>query len=122
MKTWFTVAGVVFANATGNMALRRGMEQIGDVTHYQRREILGLVRQMIKNKMLELGVLCIATAFLLFLALLSWADLSFALPATALASVLNALGARVLLKEKVTAGRWIGTFLICGGVALLGGK
>lgn len=122
MKTWIAVAGVVFADAAGNMALRRGMEQVGDVTSCRPREIPSLVYRMMKNKMLGVGVVCIAWAFLLFLALLSWADLSFALPATALGSVVNALGARFLLKENVTAGRWMGTLLICGGVALLGGR
>ena len=122
MKTWLTVAGVVFADAAGNMALRRGMDQIGDVTLYRFREVPTLAYRMIRNQMLRLGILGIAVAFFLFLALLSWADLSFALPATALNSVVNTLGARVLLKENVTANRWIGILLICSGAALLGGK
>ena len=120
MKTWLTVAGVVFSDAMGNMALRRGMDQVGDVTLCRFREVPALVRRMVRNKMLGVGILCIAVAFLLFLALLSWADLSFALPATALSSVVNALGARVLLREKIAASRWVGTLLICGGAALLG--
>ena len=120
MRTWLTVAGVVISDAMGNMALRRGMEQIGDITLCRLREIPDLVYRMIRNKMLGLGVLGIAAAFFLFMALLSWADLSFALPATALNSVANTLGARFLLKENVTAGRWVGVFLICGGAALLG--
>ena len=120
MKTWLTVAGVVLADTAGNMALRRGMDQVGDVSSCRLRGIPALAYRMIGNKMLRLGVLCIAMAFLFFLALLSWADLSFALPATALSSVANALGARVLLKENVTTGRWIGILFICGGAALLG--
>ncbi len=51
--------------------------------------------------------------------LLSWSDLSFALPATALGSVVNTVGARFFLKENVTMGRWMGTLLICVGVSLL---
>ncbi len=120
MKTWFAVAGVVLADTAGNMALRRGMDQMGDVSSCRPREIPALVYRMIGNKMLGLGILCIAMAFLFFLALLSWADLSFALPATALSSVVNALGARFLLRENVTAGRWVGILFICGGAALLG--
>ena len=122
MKTWIMVAGVVLADAAGNMALRRGMQQMGDVTSCRPREIPGLIYRLMRNRMLGIGVACIGLAFLFFLALLSWADLSFALPATALGSVVNALGARLVLKENVTAGRWIGTLLICGGVALLGGR
>ena len=119
MKTWFAVEGVVLADAMGNMALRRGMDQIGDVSSCRPREIPALIYRMIRNQMLQWGVGCIAMAFFFFLALLSWADLSFALPATALSSVVNALGARFLLKEEVTAGRWVGILFICGGAALL---
>lgn len=122
MKTWLVVAGVVLSDAIGNMALRRGMEQLGDVTRYRFQEIPQLISRAIRNPLLGFGVFCIAVAFLLFIALLSWADLSFALPATALASVVNALGARFLLKENVTLGRWMGILLICSGVALLGAK
>ncbi len=119
MKIWFAVIGVVVADAAGNMALRRGMKQIGDVTLYQPHQILMLLYQILRNKLLGFGILCIAVAFFLFLALLSWSDLSFALPATALASVVNTVGARVLLRENVTASRWVGSLLICAGVILL---
>ena len=119
MKIWMTVIGVVVADVVGNMALKRGMEQIGDVTLYQPSQILILIYRILRNKVLGFGILCIAMAFFLFLALLSWSDLSFALPATALGSVVNTVGARFFLKENVTTGRWMGTLLICIGVSLL---
>ncbi len=119
MKIWLTVIGVVVADAIGNMALRRGMAQIGDVSLHQPGQILNLICRILRNKVLGFGILCITVAFILFLALLSWTDLSFALPATALGSVVNTVGARFILKENVTLGRWMGTFLICMGVSLL---
>lgn len=119
MRIWFAVAGVVLSDALGNMALRRGMRQMGDVTSCKWRDIPALLYRLLRNKLLGVGVFFIALAFLMFLTLLSWADLSFALPSTALASVVNALGARFILKENVTMTRWIGTLLICGGVILL---
>ena len=122
MKTWLMVAGVVLSDAIGNMALRRGMQEVGDVTSYRLKEIPGLFRRLLANKMLGIGIFCIALAFVFFLALLSRADLSFALPATALGSAVNALGARLFLKENVTPSRWAGTLLICSGVILLGGR
>ncbi len=66
-----------------------------------------------------LGILCMAVSFFLFLALLSGEDLSFVLPATALAYVMSVLGAMYILKETVSASRWIGTLIICAGVALI---
>ena len=120
IMTWLTVAGVVISDALGNMALRHGMDRIGDVTLCRAHEIPNLLIRIIRNPMLVLGVGCIAVAFLLFVALLSWADLSFALPATALSSVVNALGARWILKENISLGRWIGVLFICCGAILLG--
>ena len=120
MRIWFAVAGVVLSDAFGNMALRRGMQKMGDVTSCKWREFPALLYRLLRNKLLGVGVFFIALAFLMFLTLLSWTDLSFALPSTALASVVNALGARFILKENVTMTRWIGTLLIFGGVMLLG--
>jgi bacterial/archaeal transporter family protein len=51
--------------------------------------------------------------------LLSWADLSFVIPATALTEPVNMLGTKFVLKEKVTKVRWISTVLICGGLILI---
>ncbi len=57
-----------------------------------------------------------ATFFFLWLSVLSWADLSLALPMTALTYVLNAALAGPLLGERVSPLRWIGTLLIFAGV------
>jgi bacterial/archaeal transporter family protein len=53
------------------------------------------------------------------LALLSWADVSIVVPATALSYVTAALGAKYLLHEDIAPLRWVGVFLVCAGVALL---
>jgi drug/metabolite transporter (DMT)-like permease len=53
------------------------------------------------------------------LALLSWADVSVVVPATALTYVVAALGAKYLLNEKVAPLRWAGVLLVCIGVALI---
>jgi transporter family protein len=72
--------------------------------------------------MLGLGIVCNAVAFFVFLALHSWADVSFVLPATALGYSVKILGAQYLLQENVTTARWIGTIFICIGVALISFK
>ncbi|HKE04103.1 MAG TPA: EamA family transporter, partial [Blastocatellia bacterium] len=57
--------------------------------------------------------------FGLYLAALSWADLSFVLPITAFGYTLNALMSWRLLGEHVSLARWIGTIVICVGVAVV---
>jgi uncharacterized membrane protein len=54
--------------------------------------------------------------FVLFSASLSWADLSFVLPATSFGYVLNVTFAWHFLGETVSATKWMGTILICIGV------
>ena len=60
-----------------------------------------------------------ATDFFLFIALLSWADLSLVMPMTALSYPLSALGSYYFLKESLTIGRLAGTGLISIGVAFV---
>jgi len=50
---------------------------------------------------------------------LSWADLTYVLPATSLGYVLLALIARFLLHEQVTTTRWLGIALISAGVGFV---
>jgi drug/metabolite transporter (DMT)-like permease len=54
------------------------------------------------------------------MALLSWADLSYVLPVTALGYVANALLGRFFLSEQISPQRWAGTLLIVAGTTLVG--
>jgi uncharacterized membrane protein len=58
-------------------------------------------------------------SFFSFLALLSWADLSFIVPATALNYVVGAAGSALFLREQVDRMRWAGVLLVCIGVAVM---
>ena len=52
--------------------------------------------------------------------LMSWADLSYILPMTAIGYVLSALAGKVFLAEHISLLRWSGTLLIVAGIALVG--
>ena len=71
--------------------------------------------------MVALGVLLLILWMAARMALLSWADLSYVLPVTAVGYVLVAIAGRVLLHEQITAKRWMGIGLIMLGVALVSG-
>jgi len=117
--TWIFVLALVTADSAGNVLLTRGMKQVGEVDTLRIRHLLRIAGRALVNPWLGLGVLCMAVSFFLFLTLLSRTDLSFVLPATALAYVMSVLGARYILKETIPASRWIGTLIICAGVALI---
>jgi len=119
MMTWMLVLALVTADSAGNVLLTRGMKQVGEINNFQTRHLLQTARRALVNPWLALGVSCMAVSFFLFLTLLSGEDLSFVLPATELAYVMSVLGAKYILKETVSASRWIGTLIICAGVALI---
>ncbi len=68
---------------------------------------------------LPLSIVSMAASFFCFLTLLSAADLSFAVPATASYIVLDTVSARWILKERVGGKRWAAAALIACGVAML---
>jgi len=54
------------------------------------------------------------------MALLSFADLSYVLPVSAIGYVLAAVAGRVFLHEFISPARWAGVFLIMTGVIIVG--
>ena len=73
----------------------------------------------VRNVWILTGVAFLAISLLLWLAVLSRAPLSLAVPMTAVAYVLNAFAAKYILLEAVSALRWTATGVIAIGVLLL---
>ncbi len=57
--------------------------------------------------------------FASYLTALSWADLTYVLPATAFGNVIVELLSRFWLHEEVSWQRWLGVFLITAGVGFV---
>jgi len=105
----YLVLAAVFVCATiGDFFLKIGMNQVGTIN---RSDPFQLVRA-IGNPWVVLGVLVLIGFFSSYLYALSWADLSFVMPATAFGYVLTGLLAATLLHEHVSPRRWAGIFLI----------
>jgi drug/metabolite transporter (DMT)-like permease len=66
-----------------------------------------------------LGVALIAAGFFSMLLLLSWENVSFVVPATSLSYAVGALGAQLVLGERVSRARWLGVLLVILGVVLV---
>ena len=77
------------------------------------------VARALSEGSLWVGVGLMAVAFFSFITLLSWAEVSFVAPATAANYIAGTLGAKFLLKERVSKMRWAGALLVAGGVALV---
>jgi len=97
--------------------LSHGMKQQGGVSLHH---LLGLIAAFL-NPWVAAGVVLLIGFFALYTASLSWADLSYVLPATSLGYVMLALVAKFALHEQITPMRWLGIALISGGVGFVAG-
>lgn len=118
MKTFLLLCSLIAGGSIGEILSAKGMQQIGDVS-FQPRALLNSFWRMIRNPYLIAGVACLAISFFSFIGLLSYADLSFVVPLTAVSYTTNTLGARFFLGERISKERWMGTLLVTLGVALV---
>jgi drug/metabolite transporter (DMT)-like permease len=117
--TILVVLVIVLTNAAGDLYITRGMKQVGEIDSFRFAAIIRVIKQVLASRDFILGVFFLALSFFAFLAILSWADMSFVVPTTSLVYVVTLLGARFALNEQVDRMRWAGTFLVCLGVALI---
>jgi len=116
---WIYVAIIVISTVASDLLQSWEMKRQGEVTEFGIGGIGRLLRLLLTKAPLIGSMVFLAISFYAFLALLAVADLSFAVPATALSLVAETVLARLLLKENVTPARWGGTVLVATGVALL---
>jgi len=116
---WIYVAIIVISTVASDLLQSWEMKRQGEVTEFGIGGIGRLLRLLLTKAPLIGSIVFLAISFYAFLALLAVADLSFAVPATALSLVAETVLARLLLKENVTPARWGGTVLVATGVALL---
>ena len=98
------------------------MKRVGELDDFRPSGIRALLATMARKKYLILAVFFMALSFFAFLKLLEIADLSYAVPVSALTIVIDTVLARVLLKEHVDWRRWTGAALVTAGVYLVSAK
>ena len=114
-RKYLVLAGVALFASVGDSLLSHGMKQVGSVS----LQHLPNVILAVLNPWVALGILFLLGFFASYMMALSWADLTYVLPATSLGYVLLALIAKFFLHEQVTASRWLGIFLISAGVGFV---
>src|SRR5580658_817981 len=115
VKTRLFAALTILSNVAGNSFLTRGMQQLGGIGNSPLALIAALFHPLV-----ALGVALLIVWTLTHMALLSWADLSYVMPVTAISYVVTAFAARLFLGENVSPARWSGIVLITLGVMLVG--
>jgi hypothetical protein len=118
MRTAVSLAILVIAGTAGDLALARAMKRVGHV-RLRPASLLRGIGNGLRQVWMWIGLLLHAAAFVSFLALLSWADVSVVVPASALSYVAGVGGAKLFLREQIDGNRWVGVLLIALGVALV---
>ena len=118
-KTALFIGIIVIAGQLGDLSLSAGMKTVGEVKSFTPIYVLRFLSRALRVKWLWIGIGLMAVAFFSLLALLSWANVSLVVPATAASYAVGAMGAQFLLGEHVNRRRWIGVIIVCIGVALV---
>jgi drug/metabolite transporter (DMT)-like permease len=119
MRVWLLLAVVVLAGTAGEVAVTRAMKCIGEVHQFHPRALLRVFGRVLRIGWMWLGLALLAAAFFSLLAVLSWENVSFVVPVTALSYAIGALMAKIFLGEKVDSLRWMGVLLVVVGVVLV---
>ncbi len=119
MINWILVSIVVAATVAGDLLQTVEMKQLGEIQDFHPRGLRQIAAYLSRRKYLLLAIFFMAVSFFAFMKLVTIADLSFAVPATAGSFVLETVLARFVLKERVDSRRWAGAGLVACGVALL---
>ena len=99
----------------GDTCLSRGMTQLPPITLAHPLSLVAAVF----TPWIAIGIALLIGFFASYLTALSWADLTFVLPATAFGNVIVALFARFWLHEAISLERWAGIVLITVGVGFV---
>jgi len=99
----------------GDSCLSRGMTSIQAISLSHPATLIAAVF----TPWVALGIALLIGFFASYLTALSWADLTFVLPATAFGNVIVALLARFWLQDAISLERWAGIALITLGVSFV---
>jgi drug/metabolite transporter (DMT)-like permease len=108
----------VILNVTGQLSLKYGMSRIGNFT-ISLPTLPPVFLKAATNVYVLFGLLCYGLGFMVWLIVLSKAEVSYAYPLISLGYVFTALLARALFGEAVGATRMLGILVTCLGVFLI---
>ena len=115
VRKYLVLLAIVIFGATGDALLSRGMKEVGEIHLNDWHELI----YAIGNPWVLGGIVLLLGFFASYLSALSWADLTYVLPATAIGYVVLALIAKFYLHEHISLMRWAGILLITAGVGFV---
>ncbi len=110
---------IIVVGTAGELCLGRAMKETGELQRLHPVAAVQLLWQALRVKWIWIGVAMMALAFFSLLLLLSFEDVSFVVPVTALSYLVGAVGGMLFLRERICRERWLGILLVCVGVTLV---
>ncbi len=116
-RKYLMILSIVFFGPIGDSFLARGMKHVNaiDIRHVTH------VFSALADPFVIFGILFLLAFMSCYMTALSFADLTYVLPATAISYVVMTLLSIFWLHEKVASQRWIGIAFIVIGVGLVAG-
>jgi len=114
-RKYLVLAGITVFSTAGDSLLARGMKHLGSLSPHN---LSGLLLSIL-NPFVAAGILLLLAFFTCYMSALSWADLTYVLPATSLGYVLVALIAHLSFHEEISTTRWLGIAMIAAGVGFV---
>jgi len=112
----YAILGLVSVCAPlGDTCLSMGMKQVPNVSLAHPASLIAAVF----TPWIALGIALLIGFFASYLTALSWADLTYVLPATAFGNMIVEMLSRFALHEAVSVQRWLGCLLITIGVGFV---
>jgi drug/metabolite transporter (DMT)-like permease len=108
----------VFLNVTGQLSLKYGMSKIGNFS-LSPSTLPSVFLKAATNLPVLFGLFCYGLGFMVWLIVLSKAEVSYAYPLISLGYVFTAILAWLLLGEALSEIRLVGILTICLGVFLI---
>jgi len=108
----------VLFNVVGQLSLKHGMSMMGNFS----LSVSGLIPVFLRaatNIYVLFGLFCYVTGFMVWLIVLSKAEVSYAYPLISMGYVLTAVMAWILFGENVTLIRMAGILITCLGVFII---
>jgi len=116
---WLLLGTMVTATSLGEVLQALGMRHHGEIRDFRPGAVRRALAAMARNRFMIGSVFAMAVSFFTFMKLLTFTDLSFAVPASAVTYVMETVLARYVLKEHVNWLRWAGASLVVCGVVLV---
>jgi drug/metabolite transporter (DMT)-like permease len=117
LRKYLVILRIVLFGSIGDALLARGMKHVGSIDIHHVSKLFSALA----SPFVLFGIVSLLIFMSSYMTALSFADLSYVLPATAISYVIMVLLSIVWLHERVSPERWAGVVFIVIGVGAVAG-